>query len=94
MGHTDTGPKSGAATIDFVQFSEDDDVALQALELEDAGGPVGALFVRYGGVVWYGLDTTELVGAGIGLLPPTHACSGRQYPWGDVCTKRTWPGQR
>lgn len=69
MGHTDTGPKSGAAAIEFIQVGEDDDVALHDLELEDAGGPDGALFVRFGGVVWYGLETTELGGAGIVLLP-------------------------
>lgn len=44
-------------------------MTFHALELEDAGGPDGALFVRFGGVVWYGLETTELGGAGMVLLP-------------------------
>ena len=49
-------------------------MALHALELEDGGGPEGALFVGLGGVVRHGLEAAALGGAGVGLLPcPAHA---------------------
>ena len=69
-------PTTGSITIggERIDISQDDDVALHALELEDGRGPDRALFVRHVGIIRDQTEASRLSLAGKRLPPcPAHA---------------------